>query len=174
MRQDTDKLKTTELLKYLGAHIRTPGTLFLTGGATAILIGWRERTIDVDCKFDPEPQGIYESLQRAKEKFDINIEMASPDLFIPPLPGWRDRSQFVGKFGLLEVYHYDFYSQAMAKIERGHLRDDSDVENMVRLGLVERKKLGEYFQAIAQDLIRYPSISQKAFAEKIARFLKRL
>ncbi|MCX6126255.1 MAG: hypothetical protein NTV34_16100 [Proteobacteria bacterium] len=141
MRQETTKIKTIELLAYLGNQIQSEGSLYLTGGATAVLIGWRDKTIDVDCKFEPEPKGIFEAIQRAKEKFDINIELASPDHFIPTIPDWDKRSHFIGKFGKLTVYHYDFYSQALAKIDRGHERDLLDVENMVRLGLIDRQKV---------------------------------
>lgn len=172
LRQDTNREKTVKLFEYLGSRIKTSGTLYLTGGASAVLVGWRDRTVDVDCKFHPEPQGIYEALQEAKEKLDINIELAAPDHFIPPVPGWDSRSKFVGRYGQLDVYHYDFYSQALAKIERGHNRDLSDVESMVTLGLIEREKVGEFFQAIAGDLLRYPSINQKAFAKKVHDFLK--
>lgn len=171
MRQETDRIKTKKVLEYLGSHIKTSGTLYITGGASAVLIGWREQTIDIDCKFDPEPTGIYEALQQAKEKLDVNIELASPDHFIPPLPDWVKRSQFVGRFGKLDVYHYDFYSQALAKIERGHQRDLSDVENMVQHGLIERIKVGEFFQKIECELLKYPSINQKSFSKKVELFL---
>lgn len=172
LRQETDKAKTEEFLEYLGKHIKTGGILYLTGGASAVLIGWRDRTVDIDCKFDPEPQGIYEALQQVKEELNINVELASPDHFIPPLPDWAKRSQFIGKFGKLEVYHYDFYSQALAKIERGLQRDLEDVESMVQHGLIERKKVVEFFQKIVSDLMKYPGIDQKAFLKKVERFLK--
>jgi hypothetical protein len=28
--------------------------MYLTGGSTAVLEGWREATVDVDLRFDPE------------------------------------------------------------------------------------------------------------------------
>lgn len=171
MRLETDKIKTQKVLEYLGQHIKTPGTLYITGGASAVLIGWRDQTIDIDCKFEPEPGGVYEALQQAKEKLDVNIELASPDHFIPPVPDWMKRSQFIGRYGKLDVYHYDFYSQALAKIERGHQRDLLDVESMVAHGLVDRKKIGEFFRQIESALLKYPSINQKAFSIKIERFL---
>ena len=171
MSQETNKIKTEEVLEYLGQHIKTPGTLYITGEASAVLIGWRDRTVDIDCKFDPEPGGVYEALQQAKEKLDVNIELASPDHFSPPVPDWATRSQYIGRYGKLTVYHYDFYSQALAKIERGHQRDLLDVESMVKLGLVDRKKIGEYYQKIEGELLKYPSINQEAFSRKIERFL---
>jgi len=171
MRSDTDIEKTKKLLEYLGKHVLGPGRLYLTGGATALLHGIRGTTVDIDCKFDPEPKGVFEAIQNAKLDLDMNIELASPDHFIPPLPGWAERSQFVGKYGLLEVYHYDYYSQALAKIERGHNRDVRDVSAMAAKGLVKIERFMSYFEQIEADLIRYPGIDPKAFRKKIEAFL---
>lgn len=172
MRQLTDKIATEKFLEFLGSNIKGPGKLYLTGGASAVLIGWRDRTVDIDCKFDPEPLGVFEAIQEAKLKLDINVELAAPDHFIPPLPQWMARSKFIGLFGKLEVYHYDFYAQALSKIERNHDRDIKDVEQMVTHGLINRQEIGTYFKSIASDLLRYPGINQTAFAEKVQRFLR--
>ena len=61
----------------------------------------------------------------------MNIELAAPDQFIPELPEWRDRSQFIESIGKVDFYHYDFYSQALAKLERGHDRDLKDVTYLI-------------------------------------------
>jgi hypothetical protein len=66
----------------------------------------------------------------------VNIELASPPDFIPELPGWRGRSSFVFSEGNVEVYHFDFYSQALSKIERGFAQDMDDVAQMLKSGLV--------------------------------------
>jgi hypothetical protein len=36
----------------LGRHARGPGRVYLTGGATALLEGWRASTVDVDLKLE--------------------------------------------------------------------------------------------------------------------------
>ena len=41
---------------------------------------------------------------------------------LPSLPGWRERSLFIDRHGRLDFYHYDPYSQALAKLERDSLR----------------------------------------------------
>lgn len=53
------------------------------------------------------------------ERLSVNVELASPLDFLPPLPGWRDRSRFRFRAGNLEVFDFDPYSQALAKLERG-------------------------------------------------------
>ena len=39
-----------ELLEKLGKSCRGPGTVYITGGSSAVVLGWRETTIDVDLK----------------------------------------------------------------------------------------------------------------------------
>ncbi|HEV2391375.1 MAG TPA: hypothetical protein VG146_03330 [Verrucomicrobiae bacterium] len=92
MRAETDKLKLEAFMSALGNRVRGEGSIYLTGGATAVLHGWRPMTIDVDLKADPEPPGFFEALALLKDELDINVELASPDDFIPAVPGWRERS----------------------------------------------------------------------------------
>ena len=102
----------------------------------------------------------------------MNVELASPDDFIPPLPGWRERSSHIARHGLVDFFHYDFYGQALAKIERGHEQDLRDVEAMRRLGLVDAQRLAELFEAIEPDLLRYPAIDAAYFRGKVRRVVQ--
>ena len=77
---------------------------FTSPAELAVLMGWRETTLDMDIKLDPEPRGIFEQIPRIKDELDVNIELAAPDQFIPELPRWRERSQFIDKFGQVEFY----------------------------------------------------------------------
>ena len=45
------------LMRELGRVADADGAVYLTGGATAVLVGWRETTIDVDVTFVPEQDG---------------------------------------------------------------------------------------------------------------------
>ena len=40
-----------------------------------------------------------------KRQLNVNIELASPDQFIPTLPGWEERSVFVTQEGLTNTNH---------------------------------------------------------------------
>ena len=77
----------------------------------------------------------------------MNVELACPAHFIPELPGWQERSLFIAQEGSLSFYHYDLYAQALAKIERGHALDVTDVEEMFRRGFIEPIKLKESFRS---------------------------
>ena len=102
----------------------------------------------------------------------MNIELAAPDDFIPALPGWRERSPFVVRHGVVDFHHYDFYAQALAKIERGHALDLQDVAAMRQRGLVEAGRLAAFFKAIEGDLLRFPEIDAPAFAAQLGRALE--
>ena len=155
----------------LGQAVRSPGRIYFTGGVSAVLLGWRDTTLDVDLKADPEPQGFFEALPSLKDAIDINIELASPEDFIPALPSWRDRSIHIATHGSLSFFHYDFYSQALAKIERYHVRDQSDVRQMLASGLVQRDRLKELFEEIAPKLIRFPAIDAQSLRQRVNKIV---
>lgn len=162
------------LMYALGAHSRGPGKVFFTGGATAVLKGWRDATVDVDLKLDPEPAGVFEAIAQLKDELQLNVELASPDQFIPDPPGSAERAEFIGREGAVEFYHYDFYAQALAKIERGHARDQADVRAMARLRLIDPNTLQRLFEAIESKLLRFPAIDPAVFRAKLRAFLEEL
>lgn len=170
MRAETDKIKLNAFMSALGDRVSGAGTVYLTGGATAVLHGWRAMTIDVDIKPDPEPAGLFEALALLKDELDINVELASPDDFIPAVPGWRERSVFIARHGRVNFFHYDLYGQALSKIQRRHERDIRDVHSMLQSGLVETGMLLEKFGKIEPQLIRYPAIDPASFRAAVEEF----
>lgn len=171
MRKTLDKVLLDEVLKELGRLARGPGKVYLTGGACALIYGWRESTVDLDLRLDPEPRGVFEGIRTLKQCMDVNIELASPSDFIPEVPGWRERSVFISTHGQVSFFHYDFYAQALAKLERGHGRDLHDVEKMCADGLVERQALLDYFEQIAPNLMRYPALDEDGFRGRVESFI---
>ena len=160
-------------MEALGRRSSGAGRVYIVGGGSAVLYGWRSATVDVDVKLDPEPAGAFGAINRLKDELQINVELASPDMFIPELPGWRERSVHIGRYGQVDFYHYDLYAQALAKIERGHSRDLGDVEAMLRANLVEPARLLELFHAVEGSLERYPAIDADAFRTKVRAALSR-
>ena len=165
-RAPSNSRKVHDFLQFLGTNAQG-GRVYLTGGASAVIVGWRDLTVDVDLKLDPEPKGAFACIARAKEVLDMNVELAAPDDFIPALPGWRERSQFIVRHGTIDFFHYDFYAQALAKIARGYGLDRNDVKAMHRLELVELETLLALFDAIESDLERYPAIDPSRFRSKV-------
>ncbi len=173
MRPIVDFQKIERLMQVLGREARGSGCIYFTGGASALLIGWRSSTVDIDIRLDPEPKGIFQAIAKLKQELNINIELASPQDFLPPLPGWRDRSLFIGKHGQISFYHYDFTAQALSKLSRAFDRDIKDVQAMYEQKLFSLKQLRDGFEAIAPELIRFPSLDPDVLRSRVENFIKR-
>ena len=135
-------------------------------------MGWRAATIDLDIKIVSGDDSALRALPALKEKLQLNVELAAPDQFIPALPGWETRSLFIAAEGRASFYHYDFYAQALAKIERSHRLDLDDVRMMLERRLVGSRKLRELFDVIEPEPFRYPAIDAKSFKASVERCLK--
>lgn len=158
----------------IGRRATGSGRVYLVGGSSAVLVGWRDATVDADIKLDPEPAAVFEAIALMKDELDMNVELAAPDQFVPPLPGWRQRSPFIARYGEVDFFHYDFYGQALAKIERGHRTDLGDVQAMVQHGLIDLDELVRLFEDVTGDLLRYPAIDEQALRAKLATTVERV
>ena len=171
MRSAVTVAKLEEFMKRLGRSAKSPGVIYLTGGATALILRIRDQTVDIDIKMDPEPAGAFEAIAELKDALAVNVELASPDQFIPPLPGWNERSALIGTYGKVEFRHYDFYGQALSKIERGNAKDLSDARALVGRDLINPKELERLALSVIVDLIRYPAVEKDDFLLKLKAFL---
>ncbi|MDQ3728791.1 MAG: hypothetical protein M3355_04305 [Actinomycetota bacterium] len=148
-----------------------PTAVYLTGGATAVLEGWRASTVDVDMLIEPESDVVMRRLSELKEELQVNVELASPLDFLPALPEWRERSRSRFREGAIEVYDFDFYSQALSKVARGFELDLADVRAMLERGLVDPGRLRELYAAIEGELFRFPSVDPASLRKKLDRAL---
>jgi hypothetical protein len=171
MRRKVTVEALNQFMHELAAAARSPGKVYFTGGATALLLGFREQTIDIDLKLDPEPAGAFEAIARLKNQLNVNVELASPDDFIPAAPDWRERSRHIALIGGVEFLHYDLSLQALAKLERGHAQDLKDVASLQRGGYVTADDLQNRFAQIEPALLRYPAIDPIGFKKKLGDFL---
>ena len=173
MRELTDAQRLRAFMQALGAEADRDTRVYFTGGATAVLLGWRQTTIDADIALVPESDRLLRALPRLKESLRMNVELASPAHFIPELPGWAERSPFIAREGRVSFHHYDLYSQALSKIERGHAQDRQDVAEMLQRGLVEPVRMRELFAAIEPKLYRYPALDPASFRRAVEEALAR-
>src|SRR5437016_2681895 len=133
MRENTDIKRIERFFAATGELVKKPVKVYLNGGASAVLFGLRKSTIDVDLKFEPDEMQMYKAIQQLKEELAMNIEMASPDDFIPSLPGWRERSIFIAQSGKVHFFHYDLYAQIISKIQRGWKQDVTDARGFIKI-----------------------------------------
>ena len=173
MREAVTAPRLRAFMRALAAEAREPGRIYLTGGASAVLQGWREGTVDVDLKIVPENDRVLRAIPELKEKLHMNVELASPADFVPPLPGWEERSPFIAQEGSLAFHHFDFYTQALAKLERSHRKDLDDVESMIRQQLVDPKRLAALFEEVETSIYRYPAVDPRALRAAVLRLASR-
>jgi len=163
MRRLVDAGRLHAFMRALGRRTDVETTCYLTGGATAVLLGWRDSTIDVDVLFAPENDQLLRAIPELKKELELNVELAFPGDFVPMPDGWEERSPFVEQVGSVGFRNVDFYAQALAKLERGHDRDLADVDAMISRDLVDRARLWALFTEIEPDLYRFPAIDPNAF-----------
>jgi uncharacterized nucleotidyltransferase DUF6036 len=171
VRELTDEGRLRRFMRALGHAAVADGDCYLAGGATAVLLGWRATTLDVDLRLEPEQDELFGAIASLKDELSINVELASPADFIPLPDGWRDRSIFVTHEGRITFRHFDPYSQALAKLERGHSQDLGDVRELLDRGLVEPERLRAAFDEIEPRLDRFPAVDPPSFRRAVEHFL---
>ncbi len=167
MRHKVDQQRLNDFLHAFAAAAEHPVKVFLTGGASAVLLGWRPSTIDIGLLIVPESDRMLREIPVLKERMKVNLELASLADFIPELSGWQTRSGFIMQEGAAAIFRYDFYAQALAKIERFHELDLVDVREMLCRNLIEPQRLLELFESIAPLLYRFPAIDPDAFRRNV-------
>lgn len=171
MRGLTDIERLDRFMRRVGAAATDETRIYLTGGATAVLFAWRSTTVDIDLRIEPDRGDVLRAIPEIKEELRINVELAAPDDFIPPLPDWRGRSRFIRREGLVDFHHYDFYGQALSKLERGHGRDLLDVQAMAERHLIESSGLLLFLDSIEPELYRYPAVDPASFRRAVEAFV---
>ena len=138
-------------LRQLGERYPRPGRVYLVGGPTLVLEGFRQQTLDIDIAVDVAPadhDDFIRVVRALKDSLAVNVEEASPGDFIPLPTGYANRHEFVGRFGQLDVFHFDLYSTALSKIERGRSQDLADVILLLQNRRLDWGQLAGFFREI--------------------------
>ena len=175
MRPSVDKTAIESFLQQLGRAFRKPGRLYLVGGAALVHAGVRPGfTQDIDIQVSGANEGeLIVAIQRLIQQLQINVEFASPADFIPLPSQWEMHAQYVGRYGGVDVFYFDFYSIALSKIERGNSRDIDDVKLLVQQGIITLNELDAAYREVLAQLGqgRYPRITPQRFSERYAAVL---
>jgi len=172
MREQVTRERMVLLMKELARRAPRRGAyrVYFVGGGTAVYLGWRRSSIDVDLYSDREV--VFRDIQEIKERLNINIEFARPEDFVPPLPGSAGRHVFVVTVGAITFYHYDPYAQLFSKVARGFQRDLDDAREFIRSGMVDPQKLRSLVTKIPNSAFaKYPSLSRDGIENAIETFL---
>jgi len=167
-----------DFLEQLGRCYRHSGRIFLVGGSSLILVAAKVSTLDIDLQFDipgEYHEAFIRCLRQISRQHKLPIEQVSPDQFIPLPRGYQNRHQFIGRYGSLDVFHFDFYSVALSKLHRGNEKDFADVIQMVSQGLITLVWLREQFQEVLPQLESFDiSTDAKDFERNFTLFERRL
>jgi hypothetical protein len=74
MRDLTDSKAIDESMRALGRMSRRPARVYLTGGSSAVLFTWRETTIDIDLRFEPEHDELFRAMIRLFRRITTAME----------------------------------------------------------------------------------------------------
>ena len=176
MRQSVDKAAIKSFLQQLGRTFLKPARLYLVGGAALVHLGIRPGfTQDIDIQVGGVNEGeLIVAIQRLIQQMQVNVEFASPADFIPLPTQWETQARFIGRYGNIDVFYFDFYSIALSKIERGNSRDIADVKLLVQQGIITLTELDVAFQEVLSQLGkgRYPRITPQRFSARYTAFRK--
>lgn len=173
MREETTRERIVALMKQLAKRAPRQGSyrVYLVGGGTAVYLGWRPSSIDIDLYSDKD--AVFRHIQEIKERLNINIEFARPEDFVPALRGTPSRHVFIETRGTITFYHYDPYAQVFSKIVRGFQRDLDDAREFIAQGMVDPQKLEAFVTAIPDSAYaRYPSLTRAAVEAAVDEFVE--
>jgi hypothetical protein len=158
MRPNVGKSQIDDFLKNLGRAFHKQGRLYLVGGAALVHLGIRSGTtqdIDIEIRATNEDE-MTEAIRRLKDTMKINVEFASPADFIPIPSQWEMNAKYVGRYGSIDVFYFDFYSITLSKIERGSTADINDVKLLVQHGIIDLQELDNAYNEVLPRVGKRP------------------
>jgi hypothetical protein len=169
--QRITKKNIQTFMKAVGKMVKNDATFYVTGGTTAVLLGFRNGTIDIDIAGNMDE--LFAFIPALKEEFQINIEMAKPTDFVPSLPGECDRHIMIVSYGKVRFMHFDPYAQAFSKIVRAHATDIADVKALAKEKIVDLKKLVDMITKLPDcDFEKYPRLNRAAVEATVQSFVE--
>jgi len=143
---------------------------YFIGGATAVDRGWRDSTIDAD--LHASDNRLFTHVQQIKDRLRVNVELARPEDFVPPLQGSEDRHILIETIGQVSFFHYDPYAQLFSKVVRGFRQDLEDAARFLDDGLVETERFRMLVHGIPDESYsRYPNLSRTTVEDVVQDFL---
>lgn len=173
MRPNVTKADIDRFLNALGKNFRKSGRLYLAGGAALVHMGIRSgSTMDIDVTIETaeaaDEDEMVLAIRRIVEQMQVNVEFASPGDFIPLPSQWMAQAKFVGRYGQVDVFYFDFYSLALSKISRGSDRDLIDIKLLLQQKLITWEGLDAASNEIVPRMGKRPyfNVNPQRFAER--------
>ena len=178
-----DSLAEREVLAFLnrlGTIYPKPATLYLLGGGALCLLGSPRRTLDIDCtlgEITDQEQKFVQIMETVADEMRLELEVIPIQEFTPIPADSESRHQFIGQFGLIEVFIYDPYTIAVSKLARGLETDLQDVLFLLQRSIINLDRLSEYVDAAIPvaweydvdpaDLRQYMNEVRRLFSQEV-------
>ncbi len=80
---------------------------------------------------------------------------------------WVEQAKYIGRYGSIEAFYFDFYSLALSKIARGSDRDLIDVKLLVQQKVITLENLDAAYNEVLPRMGKrlYINLNPQRFAE---------
>lgn len=179
-RPDVSRDQIEQFLREFGQAVHHPGRVYLVGGAALVhsnVRGVGATTVDIDLRLAVGDEHEAETaIRELIARLGVNVELAYPGDFLPLPSDWETRSRYVGRYGALDVFYFDFVTSALAKIDRGTDRDLRDVTLLAQQNLVSRDELDAAVREILPQLGhgRFFNVDPQRFTQRYEAATSRL
>lgn len=165
-----------QFLQVLAMTFQQPSNLYLTGDAVLVHLGLRastSTTLSLVIEASDEEKMTH-AIHRSAERVHLNTSFSSPEDVIPIPWTWQDHAQYVGPYGYIDVFYFDYISLALSKIAQGSEQDLNDVWLLVRQKLLSLNELDNAYLEIQPRMGRkpYDNVQPQQFAQRYAQVRK--
>ena len=138
-----------QFLQRLGDVYQEPARLFLIGGGALCMLGHTRRTMDIDfsLSLSEQTKSLRDLMHDIADELGLELEVITLEEFVPVPVNASHRHQFIGQFGVIEVYVYDPYTIALSKLARGFETDIQDILFLLEEGFIHLDELTSFVDA---------------------------
>lgn len=165
-----------QFLQILAMNFQQPSNLYFTGDTVLVHLGLRPsmtNTLSLVVEATEDEQ-MTSAVKRSAERLNLHVAFASPEDLIPIPWTWQDRSLFLGPYGYIDVYYFDFVSLALGNIALGSEQHLNDIWLLVRQQLLSLHDLDNAYLEVQPRMGRkpYDHIQPQQFAQRYAQVRK--
>lgn len=165
-----------QFLHTLARQFQQPSNLYLTGNAVLVHMGLRASTTNILQLVveTADESSLVALMQRCAEALHLNLEFTSPEDYIPIPWNWQDQARYIGPYGYIDVFYFDFVSLALSKIALGSELDLNDVWLLLQHKLLTLHSLDDAYLEVQPRMGRkpYDHIQPQQFAGRYAQVRK--
>ncbi|HEY0756630.1 MAG TPA: hypothetical protein VGD98_21940 [Ktedonobacteraceae bacterium] len=165
-----------QFLQVLAMAFQQPSNLYLTGDAVLVHLGLRSSTsttLNLVMETSDEEK-MTQAIRRSSERVNLSTAFTSPEDVIPIPWTWQEHAPYVGPYGYIDVFYFDYISLALSKIALGSEQDLNDVWLLVRQKLLSLNNLDNAYLEIQPRMGRkpYDHVQPQQFAQRYAQVRK--